>query len=474
MESSRFYSNGRWKESSLHREVVNPYTNATVGSVWQASQADIEEAIASAVIAFEQTRRLSSHERWQILSTVADGVLDEKERLAGLITTETGKPIRFSRIEVERAVFTLQTASEEAKRLGGEILPLDLSANSGRRLGLVRRFPLGPVAGITPFNFPLNLVAHKVGPAIAAGDPILIKPSSGAPSAALALAEIVGRTDLPKGGLSILPCAADEAAQLITDERIKLISFTGSPPVGWAIKQRAGKKRVVLELGGNAGVIVDGDADIDYALPRILSGAFASAGQSCIAVQRVFVQERIFPLFLQRFVDLTRALAVGDPFDEKTVVGPMITEGAAEKVESWIAEARGAGATVVCGGRRRGAVLEPTVLVDVSSGLKVCTEEVFAPVVTLAPFASFEDAIGKVNDSRFGLQAGVFSNNLGNVMSAYDRLEVGGVIVNDVPTYRIDHMPYGGVKESGFGREGVKYAIEEMTELKLLGMNILP
>ncbi len=474
MESSRFYSCGLWKESALHREVVNPYSNATVGSYWQASQADIAGAIAEAARAFEQTRRLSSHDRWQILSSIADGVYKERERLAGLITTETGKPIRFSRVEVERAVFTLQTASEEAKRLNGEILPLDLSANSGRRLGLVRRFSLGPVAGITPFNFPLNLVAHKVGPAIAAGDPILIKPSSSAPGVALALAEIVDRTMFPGGGFSVLPCAADEAGQLITDERIKLISFTGSPPVGWAIKAKGGKKRVVLELGGNAGVIVDGDADMEYALPKIVSGAFASAGQSCIAVQRVFVHERMFSVFLGKLVDLARAVAVGDPFDERTVVGPMITEEAARKVELWIAEACRAGAKVACGGGRKGAVLEPTVLLDVSPEMSVCAEEVFAPVVTVEPFSDFEEAVGRVNHSRFGLQAGVFSNNLAHVMSAYDRLEVGGVIVNDVPTYRIDHMPYGGVKDSGFGREGVKYAIEEMTELKLLGMNILP
>ncbi len=474
MPSERFYIGGTWRESSLARDVVNPFSGTVTGSVWQASGTDIAEAITAAQGAFERTRRLTSLERSEALRAVAADVMREKERLAGLITAETGKPIRFSRIEVERAVFTFQTASEEAKRLNGEVLPLDLSPNPEKRMGLVRRFPIGPIGGITPFNFPLNLVAHKVGPAIAAGNPIVLKPSSNAPLIALALAEIVDRTGLPKGAFNVVPCAADEADQLITDERIRLLSFTGSPAVGWKIKARGGKKRVVLELGGNAGVIIDGDANLDYVLPRVVLGAYANAGQSCIAVQRIFVHEAIFPLFLERLVESSEAVSVGDPMDEKTVVGPMITEEAAKRVESWISEARSCGARVLCGGGRRGAILEPTVLVDVTPEMNVCAEEVFAPVVTVESFVDFAEAIEKVNHSRFGLQAGVFSNSLAHVMSAYEKLDVGGVMVNDVPTYRIDHMPYGGVKDSGFGREGVRYAIEEMTEMKLLGINILP
>jgi acyl-CoA reductase-like NAD-dependent aldehyde dehydrogenase len=474
MQISRFYINGSWRESALSRPVRNPYSGDETGRVWQASGSDIADAISGAAEAFAQTRSLTSHERWEILSAISDGVKKEKERLARLITTETGKPISSSRVEVERAIFTFLTAAEEAKRLNGDVLPLDLSPQSGQRMGIVRRFPLGPVAGITPFNFPLNLVAHKVGPAIAAGNSIVLKPSSSAPLIAIALAEIVQRTALPRGGFSVVPCLANEANQLITDERIKLVSFTGSPAVGWPIKERAGRKRVVLELGGNAGVIIDADADLGYALPRIVSASFGNAGQSCIAVQRVFVHQSLFSRFLEEFVPLSKAVPVGDPVDEKTMVGPMITEGAAKRVESWIDEARGAGARVLCGGGRRGAMLDPTVIVDVTPEMNVCAEEVFAPVVTVEPFAEFAEAIARVNNSRFGLQAGVFTNTLSHVMTAYRGLEVGGVMVNDVPTYRIDHMPYGGVKESGFGREGVKYAIEEMTELKLLGINMIP
>ncbi len=473
MESTPFYICGSWRTSSESRPVVNPYSLAEVGRVAQASARDIEDAIAGAVEAFQKTRRLSSHERGEILRFIARGVEEGKERFARLITSETGKPITSSRLEVERAVFTLQTASEEAKRLTGEVLPLDLAPNSGRRLGFVQRFPLGPVSGITPFNFPLNLVAHKVGPALAAGNTIVLKPSSSSPLVALALAEIIDGSPLPKGAFSVVPCLGGEADQLVVDKGIKLISFTGSPAVGWGIKERAGKKRVVLELGGNAGVIVDEGGDLGFAVPRILSGSFGNAGQSCIAVQRIFIHRSLFEKFLAAFVEGARSLPVGDPFDEKTVVGPMITEAAARKVEGWIEEASQAGARVLCGGKRRGAVLEPTVLVDVAPGMKVCAEEVFAPVVTVEAFADFSEALARVNNSRFGLQAGLFSDSMSHVMEAYEELEVGGVIVNDVPTYRIDHMPYGGVKDSGFGREGVRYAIEEMTELKLLGMNIL-
>jgi acyl-CoA reductase-like NAD-dependent aldehyde dehydrogenase len=474
MESAKFLIGGEWCGSHVKRSVINPYTNSAVGEVCQASQSDIDRAIGSAATAFARTRSLSPYQRSAALQAIAREIESRKEALARLITSETGKPITFSRIEVERSAFTFLTAAEEAKRIEGAILPLDLVPNSGKRIGLVRRFPLGPVAAITPFNFPLNLVAHKVGPALAAGNTVVLKPSSSAPGIALALAEIISGSGIPEGALNVVPCLAGESDQLIVDERIKLLSFTGSPAVGWTMKARAGKKRVVLELGGNAGVIVDEDADLDFAIPRIVMGAFGNAGQSCIAVQRVFVHQSVFRKFADRFVELSAAQPTGDPEDDRTVVGPMITRNAAEKVEEWIQEAVAGGAKLLCGGRRNGAVLEPTVITGVRAEMNVCAREVFAPVATVEPFTDFRQAIAMVNNSVYGLQAGVFSNSMKNVFLAFEELEVGGVIVNDAPTYRIDHMPYGGVKDSGFGREGVRYAIEEMTEMKLLGLNMLP
>jgi acyl-CoA reductase-like NAD-dependent aldehyde dehydrogenase len=473
IQVSKFYIGGEWRSSSSARPVRNPYTGEPVAEVFQASPADVDEAIATAASAFAQTRRLTSYQRSEILAAIARQIEAQHEQLAQLLSAEIGKPITAARLEVERSVFTFMTASEEAKRIGGEVIPLDLTAASGNRMGIIRRFPLGPVAAITPFNFPLNLVAHKVGPAIAAGDTVVLKPSSNAPMIALALAEIVDNSDLPKGAFNVVPCLSAEAEQLVTDQRIRLISFTGSPAVGWNIKERAGKKRVVLELGGNAGVIVDKDADLEHAYPRIVWGSYGIAGQSCIAVQRIFIHESHYEAFLARFVELSRAVVTGDPSDEKTVAGPMISESAARNVEEWIAEALAGRARILCGGKRSGAVIEPTVLVDVKPGMSVCANEVFAPVVTVEKFTSFRDAVARVNDSRYGLQAGVFTNSMANAMYAYENLEVGGVMINDVPTYRLDHMPYGGVKDSGFGREGVRYAIEEMTEMKLLGMNVL-
>jgi acyl-CoA reductase-like NAD-dependent aldehyde dehydrogenase len=474
VEAARFYSHGQWQTSSVKRPVTNPFDGHVVGEVFQASSEDILRAIEDGTRAFSQTRELSSLERSSILSAIAQAVDSRREKLASLITEETGKPISSSRSEVERAVFTFQTSSEEAKRIGGEVLPLDLSPGGGRRIGIVRRFPLGLVAGITPFNFPLNLVAHKVGPALASGDPVILKPSSNAPLTSLALAEIVDNTNLPKGAFSVLPCLSAEADQLVVNERVKLISFTGSPPVGWSIKERAGKKRVLLELGGNAGVILDRDSNLPYALKRIVWGAYGNAGQSCISVQRIYVHQSLWKDFLPKFVELSRSVLWGDPRNEETLVGPMISEAAAQKVEAWLKEASSQGARILTGGRRHGALLEPTVLVDVKPEMPLCAEEVFAPLVTLEPFEEFSDALQRVNHSRFGLQAGIFSNSFQNIFLAYEQLEVGGVVVNDVPTYRIDHMPYGGVKDSGFGREGVRYAIEEMTERKLLAMHILP
>ncbi len=472
METSRFLVNGEWRTSAVKRPVINPYEGRSVGEVYQASPEDIDGAVSAATKSFNRSRRLSSRERAEILRRVSDEVGRRKEELARLITLETGKPISFSRVEVDRCVLTFRVASEEAGRIEGTVLPLDLAPNSEGRTALVRRFPLGPISAITPFNFPLNLVAHKLGPAIASGNTVVLKPSSNGPLTSLELGKIVEAAGLLKGALNIVPCLAGEASQLIEDERITLVSFTGSPAVGWDLKTKAGKKRVLLELGGNAGVIVDESADLDLAMKRLIPGAYGNAGQSCIAVQRIFVHDRLYQRFLDQFVEMSRAVPVGDPMDDKTVVGPMITEEAAKKVESWISEAVAAGARLLCGGKRRGAMLEPTVLVETPAHLSVCAQEVFAPVVTIQRFAEFTDAVRMVNESRFGLQAGIFSNNMKNVFYAYEELEVGGVIVNDSSAYRMDHMPYGGVKDSGFGREGLRYAIEEMTEMKLLALNV--
>jgi acyl-CoA reductase-like NAD-dependent aldehyde dehydrogenase len=472
MEPKKFLINGEWLPSDVKRAVINPFNNAVVGEVFQASPKHIDLAIGSAAEAFRKTRLLSSYERAEALWFIAQQIEAHKDQFTRLIIAETGKPITFSRVEVERCIFTFSVAAEEVKRIEGSVLPLDVAPKSGDRVAIVRRFPLGPIGAITPFNFPLNLVAHKVGPAIAAGCSIVLKPSSKAPMTALLLSEIIDESPLPKGAFNIVPCLADEADQLITDKRIKLITFTGSPAVGWPLKNKAGKKRVVLELGGNAGVIVDKDADINFALQRIVQGAYGNAGQSCIAVQRVFIHEALHDRLLDQLVKMTKSVATGDPENERTIVGPMVDERAASKVEGWIFEALAQGARLKCGGRRTGAVLEPTVIVDVKPEMKVCAQEVFAPVVTVEQFSDFKDAVARVNRSDYGLQAGVFTNSLDNVMYAFRELEVGGVIINDASSYRMDHMPYGGTKDSGFGREGIRYAIEEMTEMKLLGLNV--
>ena len=473
MEPRKFLVNGEWRASARTKAVLHPYDDSEAGRVYLAAPGDIDAAIGAATAAFRHTAALGSYERGDILRAIASSIGARKEDFARAITLETGKPISVSRAEVDRSILTFAVAAQEAERIEGSVLPLDLAAHSRGRFGLVRRFPLGPIGAITPFNFPLNLVAHKIAPALAAGNTVVLKPSSSGVITALLLGEVLMETALPRGAVNIVPCLAGESDQLVVDERIKLISFTGSPAVGWPLKARAGKKRVVLELGGNAGVIVDRGTDLNFAIPRIAQGSYGNAGQSCIAVQRIFVQSELFPEFERRFVEHSREIPTGDPWDPKTIVGPMIDVQAASTIEDWIAEALAHGARLLCGGGRTGALLQPTVLAGVSADMRVSCQEVFAPVVTLEPFDDFNAAVEKVNDSAFGLQAGVFTNDLRNVLYAYQHLHVGGIIVNDYPTYRIDHMPYGGVKDSGFGREGVRYAIEEMTELKLLAFNVL-
>ncbi|GBC81376.1 Sulfoacetaldehyde dehydrogenase [bacterium HR10] len=467
-----FLLGGEPRYSGTRVEIRDPYDRAVIGVVHWASAEEAGEAVAEAVRAFEETRRLPSHARAEVLRRVAAALSERREELAQLITREAGKPIRDARLEVARAIQTFTVAAEEAKRLGGEMLPLDWMVGSENRWALVRRFPIGPILGITPFNFPLNLVAHKVAPALAAGNPILIKPAPQTPLSALALGEMVVRAGWPRGGISVLPCANEVVAELLRDERIRMLSFTGSAEVGWRLKAQVPKKRVTLELGGNAAVLVHEDADLAYAARRAVYGGFAYAGQTCISVQRILVHEAVVEPFLTRFLEGVRDLVVGDPKEEATDVGPMISEAAAERAEQWIREAVAAGARVLVGGERQGAFLMPTVLADAPPETKVWSEEVFAPVVVVNRYADFEEALRQVNASRYGLQAGLFTRDVRRIFRAYEVLEVGGLIVNEVPTYRADHMPYGGVKDSGFGREGVRAAIQEMTEPRLLALNL--
>jgi len=468
----KFLVDGQWKTSNELVEIRSPYSGEVVGITYQATPDDVETAIQAASRAFEQTRQLPTYRRAEILEKIVHAINPHQEEMARLIAQEAGKPIQTARGEVSRAILTFTDALEESKRIRGEWLPLDLEASSEGRFALVRRFPLGPVAAITPFNFPLNLVVHKVGPMLACGNTMVLKPAPQAPLSALNLARIVDEAGAPPGTLNALLASVEATQPLITDERLKMLTFTGSAAVGWALKQKAGKKRVVLELGGNAGVAIHSDADLDYAAQRCAVGGFSYAGQSCISVQRAYVHGPVFDEFAEKFLNLVKQLNVGDPLDEATDVGPMISRGDAERAESWIKEAVDGGAKLLIGGERDGALLQPTVLTGTDPEMKVCRQEIFAPVVALEPYDDLEEAILRINDSPYGLQAGIFTGDVNAVFHAFEVLDVGGVLVNDVPTYRADPMPYGGVKDSGLGREGVRYAIEEMTERKVLVLNL--
>ncbi len=467
-----FLVDGKWIGAGDTVEIHSPYDGTVVGRVFQGRREHAETAIAAAVKAFGTTRRLPAFERQRVLRQVAQTLTERKEQFARTMAQEAGKPLKTARTEVERAIFTFTVAAEESTRIQGEYLPLDWQEFTAGRWGIVRRFPLGPVAGITPFNFPLNLVAHKVAPAIAAGCPLVLKPAPQTPLTALMLAQAVQQTGWPDGALNVLPLSNEDAGLLVTDERIKLISFTGSVPVGWDIKRRAGKKKVVLELGGNAGVIVHGDTDLDYAAGRCVAGSFAYAGQSCISVQRILVERSVLGKFTELLLAGVAKLRTGDPLDESSDLGPMIRESDAIRATQWVEEAVRGGARLLCGGHRNGSLMEPTVLTGTRPEMKVNCQEIFAPVVTVEAYDNFDEALRQVNNSSYGLQAGIFTRDVKRLFTAFEELEVGGLIAGDVPTFRIDHMPYGGVKDSGLGREGLRYAIEEMTEPKLLVMNI--
>ena len=463
---------GRLKETRETSAIRNPYNGEILAEVCLAGEDEIEEAIRAAVTAFAAGRRLPSHKRAAALQKIAEDLTHRHEEFAQCLSSESGKPITDARREVGRAVSTFTIAAEEAKRIPGEVVPLDISPGTDRHVGFVRRFPIGPVLGITPFNFPLNLVAHKVAPALAVGNPIVLKPAPQTPLTSLLLGEVLSGLDLPQGMFSIVPCTNTVAERMVGDERFAMLSFTGSAPVGWKLRGKAGKKRVVLELGGNAAVIIEPEADLDHAAERCAVGGYGYSGQTCISVQRIYVHESVYEPFLQRLLKRVRALKAGNPQDESTTLGPLIDEGAAKRVESWIQEAVAGGAKVQLGGKRQGSVVEATVLTDVRSEMKVSSEEAFGPLVNVSPYRTFEDAIAALNDSPYGLQAGVFTRDINKAFKAYEDIEAGAVLINEIPTFRADQMPYGGVKNSGLGREGVRYAIEEMTERKLLVLNL--
>lgn len=449
------------------KEITCPHDNIPVGTVYIANETHIQQAIKKAIKCFEITRNMPAYERSEILFLIAKDIENASESLAETLALECGKNITFAHGEVQRAIQTFTLAAEEAKRIDGEFFGLDSVPKGAHAHAFVKRFPIGPILGITPFNFPLNLVAHKVAPALAVGNPIIIKPSSLAPISSLNLAEIIIHY-VPDGMLSVLPCSGPSIMYAVRSEEIKMISFTGSPPVGWKLKDQCRKKRICLELGGNSGLIIDKDADLADALEKSIIGGFAYAGQVCIHTQRIFIHDSIFEEFKKKFVEKTKNIKLGHPLDEEAFLNCMISEQEAIRAENWINEAVEQGAEILCGGKREGTKLEATILTETSPNMKVEKNEVFAPVVTIAPFKDFEQAVEIVNNSVYGLQAGVFTNNLKHIKYAFKELQVGGVIINNTPTFRVDQMPYGGVKKSGFGREGVRYSIEEMTELKLL------
>jgi len=462
---------GSLRETGSSVEVRSPYDGTLIARVSAAGPLEYEEAARACVQAAPTVAALPLHERARILRQVSGELRAQREAFATCLVREAGKPLRDARSEVDRAAMTFEVAAEEARRLpgSGEVVPMDLAPHGEGRFALTRRVPVGPIAAISPFNFPLNLVAHKLAPALAAGNPLVLKPASRTPLSALALANLMHEAGLPAGALSVLPMTRETGDLLVQDDRYRLLTFTGSAEVGWAMKARAGRKKVVLELGGNAAVIVDEGADVEVAAERVTTGGFSYAGQSCISVQRVYVHEAVWDGWLAAFLPRVESLVVGDPMDERTTVGPLITGGDVDRIETWVREAEEAGATVLCGGTRRsGQVFPPTVLTGVPRHAKVCAGEAFAPVVVVERVRTVDEALDAVNDSAFGLQAGLFTPHLAHALAAFDRLEVGGLLINDVPTYRIDHMPYGGVKDSGLGREGPRYAIEDMTELRLL------
>lgn len=462
------YLNNRARQPNADLEVTDKYTGAVAFRVAQADAGIIDTAIAGAVRAAAPMARMASYERQAVLDHCVRRFRERFDELAFALCVEAGKPIKDAEGEVSRLIDSFRIAAEESTRMYGEVQPLDISPRAKGYQGMWRRVPIGPCSFISPFNFPLNLAAHKIAPAIAVGCPFVMKPASRTPLGAIIIGEVLAETDLPEGAFSILPAHRDGADLLTEDNRLKLLSFTGSPDVGWALKARSGKKKLVLELGGNAAVIIDADADLDDALERVIFGAFYQSGQSCIGVQRILIHDTIYDRFRDMLVARTKRLVSGDPKDRSTFIGPMISESEACRLDDWIGQAIASGATLLCGGTRKGAMLEATLLENVPRSAAAYTEEAFGPLALLSRFSDFGAALDEVNDSKFGLQAGIFTRDLFKMFDAWDRLDVGGVVINDVPSYRVDNMPYGGVKDSGLGREGIRFAMEDMTEIRNL------
>ena len=467
-ESYPYYLASEPHYANTDLDVTNKYTGEVATKVAMADADTIDKAIAAAEEAQPAMAALAPFERQAVLEHCVKRFTERADELAQALCIEAGKPIKDAKGEVSRLIDTFKIAAEESVRINGEVVNLEISARAKGYQGMTKKVPIGPCSFISPFNFPLNLAAHKVAPAIAAGCTFVLKPASRTPIGALIIGEVLAETDLPKGAFSILPCSRDGADLFTTDERLKLLSFTGSPDVGWALKAKAGKKPVVLELGGNAACVVDEDADIEDAIERVIVGAYYQSGQSCISVQRLLVHSKIYDEFKSRYVEKVKALVSGDPSNEDTFIGPMISEGEAERLHGWITEAKEKGASILCGGTREGAMLEATVMENVPKDCDASAEEAFGPLSILVPFDSYDDALKEVNNSRYGLQAGVFTRDIYKAHKAWDELEVGGVIIGDVPSWRVDNMPYGGVKDSGLGREGIRYAIEDMSETRLM------
>ena len=468
----KLFIDGKWRGTGRTQPVVSPYDGQEVANVHFGGEQEMEDATQAAVRAFRQTSALSRGERADILKGIAQGVAKRADEIAATMTAEMGKPIQYARAEVARCVTTFTLASEEAKRWTGEVVPVDIEAHTKGYFAMTVLVPLGPIAAISPFNFPLNLVAHKLAPCLAVGSTMVLKPARQTPLEALTLAEIVHESGAPPGSFNVVNCEPAVGERLATDDRFPFLTFTGSVGVGWRLKQKAWKKRVTLELGGNAACIVHSDADLDYAVSKCLSGGFAQSGQSCISVQRVLVHEPVYAAFEKKFLDGVAKLKVGDPKDPATVVGPVIDAASADRILSWISEAKAAGARVLHGGGKQGNVVAPTVVADAEKALKISCQEVFGPLVTLARYRDFEEAVAAADDSSYGLQAGIFTHDLRLVRLAVRGLHVGGIMVNEVPTMRVDNMPYGGTRDSGIGREGPRYAMQEMSEPRLVMFNL--
>lgn len=468
IQDYKIYVGGEFITTSKQFKVTNSFTGEEVATTYLAQKKELDKAIEKAISVKKTMKNLPVHKRYKILMQIANAISSNADKLALVLAKEACKPLKYAKGEIDRAIQTFIVAAEESKRLPSEIMSLDWTPGGEKKEGIIKYFPVGVIAGIVPFNFPMNLAAHKIAPAIASGNCIIIKPARRTPLSTLELAKIIDSTELPKGAFSVLPMDREAGLQLVTDERFSMLTFTGSPVVGWKMKSQAGKKRVTLELGGNAGVIVSDTANLELAVKKCSVGSFAYSGQVCIHIQRIYVHNKLFDNFISQFIEIIKKYKIGKAEDADTDISAMIDIENAKRVEEWIASAVKSGAKLLCGGKRNGTTIEPTVLTNTKKEMNVCCKEIFGPVVIIEKFSEFNEAVDKINDSEYGLQSGIFTNSINEMNFAFNEIETGGVMLNEVPTFRIDHMPYGGIKNSGFGREGIKYAISEMMEPKLL------